>query len=233
MTGSDDKSGTVEVGKTAAERAQPMESVGDELRRHREAAGMSLRSLARTLDVSPSLISQIEHGKAMPSVATLYAIVSELGLSLDELLFHSPGGPAAMQEREGEAGDSSLLWRAPSEGPVLRAANRLSITLGTGVRWERLTASHLPGLEFLHCAYSVGGESTAADDLIVHEGLEYGIVLEGRCGATVGDDDYELVAGDSIAFDSRTPHRIWNLSDEVPMNAIWIVVGRDDDPRLR
>jgi len=232
VTGSDNKSGPVEAGKTAAARAQPIESVGDELRRHREAAGMSLRALARTLDVSPSLISQIEHGKAMPSVATLYAIVSELGLSLDELLFHSPGGPAAMQERQAEAG-GSILWRAPSEGPVLRAANRLSITLGTGVCWERLTASHLPGLELLYCAYPVGGESTAADDLIVHEGLEYGIILEGRCGATVGDDDYELVAGDSIAFDSSTPHRIWNLSDEVPMNAIWIVVGRDDDPRLR
>ena len=46
---------------------------------------MSLRELARRLDVSPSLVSQIETGKIQPSVRTLYAIVSELGLSLDEI----------------------------------------------------------------------------------------------------------------------------------------------------
>ena len=49
---------------------------------------------------------------------------------------------------------------------------------------------------------------------MTHSGSEYGIILEGRCGATVGDDYYELETGDSIAFDSRTPHRIWNLNDD-------------------
>jgi transcriptional regulator with XRE-family HTH domain len=213
--------------------------VGAGLRKHREEAGMSLRALAREVGVSPSLISQIEHGKATPSVATLYAIVSELGISLDELFFDNPRGAAAIAEpepdRHADSGNErtpSSHWKAPSEGPVLRAGNRLSLTLATGVRWERLTASHDPGVEFLYCTYPVGGESAAADNLMTHEGSEYGIVLEGRCGATVGDDYYELEAGDSIAFDSRTPHRIWNLSDDKPMMAIWTVVGRDGDPRV-
>src|SRR5882757_403798 len=72
------------------------EPVGAGLRKHREEAGMSLRALAREVGVSPSLISQIEHGKATPSVATLYAIVSELGISLDELFFDNPRGAAAI-----------------------------------------------------------------------------------------------------------------------------------------
>lgn len=200
---------------------------------------MSLRALAREVGVSPSLISQIEHGKATPSVATLYAIVSELGISLDELFFDNPRGAAAAPEPEptrhadtGNERTPSSHWRAPSEGPVLRASNRLSLTLATGVRWERLTASHDPGVEFLYCTYPVGGESASADNLMTHEGSEYGLVLEGRCGATVGEDYYELEAGDSIAFDSRTPHRIWNLDDKRPMKAIWTVVGRDGDPRV-
>jgi transcriptional regulator with XRE-family HTH domain/mannose-6-phosphate isomerase-like protein (cupin superfamily) len=215
------------------------EPVGAGLRKHREEAGMSLRALAREVGVSPSLISQIEHGKATPSVATLYAIVSELGISLDELFFDNPRGAAAIPgpgpERHADTGNErtpSSHWKAPSEGPVLRAGNRLSLTLATGVRWERLTASHDPGVEFLYCTYPVGGESATADNLMTHEGSEYGIVLEGRCGATVGEDYYELEAGDSIAFDSRTPHRIWNLSDDKPMLAIWTVVGRDGDPRV-
>jgi transcriptional regulator with XRE-family HTH domain len=199
---------------------------------------MSLRALAREVGVSPSLISQIEHGKATPSVATLYAIVSELDISLDELFFDEPRGTAAWPSRsrraraEGDESGPSSRWRAPSEGPVLRAANRLSLTLATGVRWERLTASHDPGVEFLYCTYPVGGESAPADEPVSHEGHEYGLVLGGRCGATVGDRQYELEAGDSIAFDSRTPHRIWNRGDKEPMIAVWTVFGRDGDPRL-
>jgi transcriptional regulator with XRE-family HTH domain len=213
------------------------EPVGEALRKHRQEAGMSLRALAREVGVSPSLISQIEHDKATPSVATLYGIVSELGISLDELFFDNPRGAAAPgpSPRRADSGNErtpSSHWRAPSEGPVLRAGNRLSLMLATGVRWERLTASHDPGVEFLYCTYPVGGESCPADDLMSHNGSEYGIVLEGRCGATVGEDYYELEKGDSIAFDSRTPHRIWNLGGDRPMLAIWTVVGRDGDPRV-
>jgi transcriptional regulator with XRE-family HTH domain/mannose-6-phosphate isomerase-like protein (cupin superfamily) len=226
-------------GRSNGGRESLAEPVGEGLRQHRQDAGMSLRALARKVGVSPSLISQIEHGKATPSVATLYAIVSELEISLDELFFDNPRGAAATPEPEalrhadtGNERTPSSHWRAPSEGPVLRAANRLSLTLATGVRWERLTASHDPGVEFLYCTYPVGGESAAADDLMTHEGSEYGLILEGRCGATVGADYYELEEGDSIAFDSRTPHRIWNLNDDRPMKAIWTVVGRDGDPRV-
>ncbi len=226
-------------GRADGGREQLAEPVGAGLRKHRQEAGMSLRALAREVGVSPSLISQIEHGKATPSVATLYAIVSELGVSLDELFFDSPRGAAAVAEAEperhadnGTERTPSSHWRAPSEGPVLRAGNRLSLVLATGVRWERLTASHDPGVEFLYCTYPVGGESAPADALMTHDGSEYGIILEGRCGATVGEDYYELEVGDSIAFDSRTPHRIWNLSDDRPMMAIWTVVGRDGDPRV-
>src|ERR1700744_3757465 len=116
------------------------EPVGEGLRKHRQDAGMSLRALARKVGVSPSLISQIEHGKATPSVATLYAIVSELGISLDELFFDEPRGAAAAaaaapagasapRMAPGNERPPSSHWQAPSEGPVLRADNRLSLTL--------------------------------------------------------------------------------------------------------
>jgi transcriptional regulator with XRE-family HTH domain len=235
------KSGSAGNGRAAGSRREPPAApVGERLRQHRTDAGMSLRGLACDVGVSPSLISQIEHGKATPSVATLCAIVSLLDVSLDELFFDTPrGGPAPPgprgAERHLDTGDERLPsshWQAPSEGPVLRAANRLSLTLATGVRWERLTADHDPGVEFLYCTYPVGGESCPPDRLMSHSGSEYGIVISGKCGAKVGEKDHELDAGDSIAFDSRTPHRIWNRDGEEPMVAIWTVVGRDGDPRV-
>jgi transcriptional regulator with XRE-family HTH domain/mannose-6-phosphate isomerase-like protein (cupin superfamily) len=217
--------------------------VGERLRAHRKEAGLSLRGLAREVGVSPSLISQIEHGKATPSVGTLYGIVSRLDISMDELFFDAPRGAAAVAARDGEESSPSAEdthpglssgtnhWQAPSEGPVLRADNRLSLTLASDVRWERLTASHDPGVEFLYVTYPVGGESCPEDALMQHAGSEYGLVLSGRLGATVGAGSYVLEPGDSIAFDSPTPHRFWAIGEE-PAIAVWTVVGRLDDPRV-
>ena len=59
--------------------------LGSRLREERERARISQRELARRLGVSASLISQIESGQSKPSVSTLYAIVTELDVSLDDV----------------------------------------------------------------------------------------------------------------------------------------------------
>jgi transcriptional regulator with XRE-family HTH domain len=47
---------------------------------------MSQRELARRLGLSASMISQMESGLSKPSVGTLYAIVTELDISLDRVI---------------------------------------------------------------------------------------------------------------------------------------------------
>ena len=83
------------------------QGVGAQLRVKRRENGMSLRELARRLDVSASLVSQIETGKSQPSVRTLYAIATELGLSLDEML--ERGVPR--EQREPARSAPSGRWR--------------------------------------------------------------------------------------------------------------------------
>jgi transcriptional regulator with XRE-family HTH domain len=100
-------------------------SVGAQLRVKRRESGMSLRELARRLDVSASLVSQIETGKSQPSVRTLYAIATELGLSLDEML-----------ERGGR----------PAEGAPARAA--------PGEHWHRIAFWGDERVEFAIATYA-------------------------------------------------------------------------------
>jgi transcriptional regulator with XRE-family HTH domain len=189
--------------------------MGDRLREARQARGLSLRSLAERLGVSPSLISQVETGRARPSVSTLYSIASELGISLDELLFidarPSPAGAAL----------ESLLPR----NPVQRADARSTIRLASGVVWERLTTASIPNVDFLRVTYEVGGASSPADEFQRHAGQEWGYILSGTLGVTIGFDDYILEPGDAIAFDSTTPHRLYNAGQE-PVHGIWFVLGR-------
>jgi transcriptional regulator with XRE-family HTH domain len=194
--------------------------VGERLRAHRRAKGLSLRVLADRLGVSPSLISQIERGRARPSVSTLFAIASELDASLDELLFNDER-PSAVTSAETETRPS----------PVQEAGSRHHIRLASGVVWERLTTTSQPGVEFLFVVYDVGGASSPGDTYQNHSGYEWGYVISGVLEVIIGFDRYVLQPGDAVSLDSSMPHRLANIGD-TPVHAIWFVLGRDADPRV-
>ena len=197
------------------------DGVGQRLRAERERHGLSLRELARRLAISPSALSQIETGRSRPSVGTLYAIVTELEMSLDELFgsarVSDPGAAASAARGTSESG-ANLVQRRDS---------RKGLDLESGVRWERLTPTSEPDADFLYVVYEVGGASSRPGTHMRHMGREYGLVVSGRLRVTIGFDEeqYELGPGDSIAFESSRPHRLENAGDE-PVEAIWFVVGR-------
>lgn len=195
--------------------------MGDRLRRARTARGLSLRTVARRLGVSPSLVSQVETGRAKPSVSTLYALANELGVSLDELLFvdAEPALPAAAPVVPEPTSDP-----LPRD-PVQRAGSRVRIGLGSGVQWERLTTESLRNVDFLHVTYEVGGASSPEDAFQRHQGQEWGYVLTGTLHVNIGFDEFILSPGDAITFDSAVPHRLSNRGSEA-VRAVWFVLGR-------
>lgn len=222
-------------------------SVAHAIRSRREEIGITLRALAERIGVSASLISQVENGKVTPSVGTLYAIVNELGISLDELFLNDTGRAAAPRDdpppgddAETEAEAEPTAPMAPREPParpssdeqsgfIVRRGERAEITLAEGVHWGRLTSAPNPYVDFLHVTYDVGGESCPVNALMRHAGHEYGLVLRGRLGATVGFESFELEAGDAISFPSSVPHRFWTIGDE-PSVVVWTIIGRHSDP---
>jgi transcriptional regulator with XRE-family HTH domain len=197
------------------------------LRAERERRGISLRELARRLEISPSAVSQIETGRARPSVATLWAIVTELGMSLDDLF---AGATEPAMRRAPEPAADATDHPPPQRLPVVTVHTRQTLQLATGVRWERMTAGDDPDVDFVFVVYDVGGSSSPDDSFIRHAGREYGLVLSGRLEVTVGFESTVLGPGDSISFQSTTPHRLRNAGDE-PATGVWVVVGRRGDPR--
>src|SRR3954451_2360506 len=188
--------------------------LGPRLRAIRIARGVGLRELARRLDLSPSSISQIETGKIRPSVRTLYALASEVGVTDDEI---PSDEPPAQETGAAPAVEPRLL--------VQRADDRPAIQLNSGVRWERLMFWGDEDVEFLEAVYEPGGASSPDESLVRHSGHEFGHVLSGALRVVVGFDDYVLGPGDSITFPSSTPHRLSNEGPET-VRAIWVVRGR-------
>lgn len=199
--------------------AQQIEGLGERLRLARERSGISQRELARRLELSPSLISQLEKDISKPSVGTLYAIVTELGVSVDSIL-------------RGNTRSVDTLPAPPrtkshgAEGPLVHPDQRRGVDLGSGVRWEELISKPESGIDFLHTIYEVGGTSAPDESLMRHNSREYGYVFAGRLGIQIGFDVHYLEPGDSIGFDSTKPHRFFNAGDE-SAHAIWLVLDRE------
>jgi transcriptional regulator with XRE-family HTH domain len=204
----------------------PDSYLGGRLRQERERRGLSLRKLAGELGISPSALSQIETGRSQPSVGTLYSIVSELGLSFDELFAAEAGDSGKTPSRSGaDAAGPRPDGATRQEDIVTRADERRSIELESGVTWERLNPIGERDLEFLEVTYDVGGASSRGNTFVRHAGREYGLVLSGTLKVTVGFEAHVLAPGDAICFDSAVPHRLETVGNK-PAKAIWFVIGR-------
>jgi transcriptional regulator with XRE-family HTH domain/quercetin dioxygenase-like cupin family protein len=134
--------------------------------------------------------------------------------------------PAHSEETVVTRGEVPAVARGPDaprpDGVVQRGCDRRIIDLASGVRWERLTPGADDRLEFLEVIYSPGGHSTDERRPLRHEGREYGLILSGTLRASVGFETYTLNPGDSIAFDSSTPHEYWNTTGDY-VYAVWVV----------
>ncbi|MFR0355862.1 helix-turn-helix domain-containing protein [Streptomyces sediminimaris] len=214
--------------------------VGARIRQARLARGVSLRALARDVGVSASLVSQIETGKSQPSVSTLYAITTALGISVESLF--DAGEATAVPPAAAPPGvppaavGSPATARAPvlhalaafaadpgrRIGPVVTPGEREVLELDSGVVWERL--GHVPGtdVDFLRVTYRPGGASSGSGGLMRHAGTEYGCLTSGELVLTLGFEEYPLHPGDAVCFESATPHRYRNDGEE-PAVGIWFV----------
>jgi transcriptional regulator with XRE-family HTH domain len=189
----------------------PTLDLGRRLRAERLGQGLGLREMARRLGISASALSQIETGKAQPSVSKLFDIVNLLNISVDSLLSDSP----------------HVVVSRAQEGffSLQRAGQHETLKLESGVHWTRLTAGSYPGVEYLHVTYEPGACSSREGAFMRHAGQEFGYLTAGRLRVDVGFDRYELGPGDSISFPATTPHRLRNDGD-TPAHAIWCILGR-------
>lgn len=162
--------------------------VGGTIRALRAGKDMSVRTLAARSGFSPSFLSQVEHGQASPSIASLEKIAAALDVTLSEFFAHAPN-----------------MLGAPSI-TIVRASDRLEITS----EWSRATLAALgptgPGhaLEPVLLTLEPGGRTGARP--AEHEGQEFAIVWEGVVRLTLGDTTHLLTVGDAVTLTSTTPH---------------------------
>lgn len=217
-------------------------AIGEKLRTVRQERKMSLRDLADKAEISASMLSQIETGKVFPSVRSLYGIASALSVSIDyffpeqannngasqeSIVSNAAGEMTASEMRDAKVrGSTETITEFPGvakASPIVHASSRPTIELKGGVSWSRLTALAESGAEFLEITYSPG--SMSGEHMSHHEGREFGLILDGELVVELGFESYTLRAGDSIIFESTTPHRLINKTSQ-PTRAVWVVLSK-------
>jgi transcriptional regulator with XRE-family HTH domain len=166
--------------------------LGERLRTVRQLRRRTLKEVAEAAAVSESFVSQVERGRASPSVATLQRLAAALGIEISDLF----------------AADGVQRPR------VLRRETRRSLTWGHLGRKALLTPKPFHSLEVVAAEFEPGG-STGDEPYTHGDSEELLLVVRGRVRVQLGPELHELGAGDVVHYRSSTPHRVSNPGSEL------------------
>ncbi len=175
------------------------ETVGANVRRLRRARGLSLAELGRLAGLAKGTLTQLEAGRANPTIDTLHTLSRALGSTLGDLVSEPPD-------------DAPSVVRA-GEGPLMRGWS-------TTARLIRRTHVGSAILEL----YRVELEPGSVQHSPAHATgvLEQLFVLEGDVQTGPEDAIAELEAGDFVSFAADRPHRY--ASPEAGATALLLMV---------
>lgn len=163
--------------------------VGRTIKELRSRRGLTLEELADRSGCTPGFISQVERNQAVPSVTTLYAIASVLGVKVTDF-FPDVTNPTKVVRRE-ERGTFNIE--------------------GSAVAYSLLTTKFPHGaLQAFLLTYSPSAQALPTDEYRSHPGEEFIYILEGELRIWTGDVAHDLTSGDSIYFNSNTKHCLEN-----------------------
>ncbi len=178
-------------------------AIGSRLRSLRQEREMTLQQLAEATDLSPSMLSLVERGRAAPSIQSLIVIANALNVTMSDLI---------VADKPDEA---RIVIRA-SDQPFVKTAQNV-------IRWV-LREDRSRGISLAINEYEP--ETGSSLKRGAHSGFEYGFVLEGVLTVELENVTYQLKAGDLIAFKSRRPHRFWNNGSK-RVRTLWINLRGD------
>ncbi|MFL5846897.1 MAG: helix-turn-helix domain-containing protein [Solirubrobacteraceae bacterium] len=175
----------------------PLEGeLSQRLRALREQKGMTLRAVADAAGISVSFLSQVETGKASPSIATLI----RMARSLDE--------------------NVAALFEPRSSSHLIRAGDRPRLVHPQRKWTEQLLSPR----DFRHLQVIISTVSPGAssgEEAFGYEAAETcALVQSGKVSFWLESERFDLEVGDCLAFDSRQPHRVENVG-KVPAEILW------------
>ncbi len=160
--------------------------IGKRMKELRVFYGLTQQELADRAELTKGFISQLERNQNTPSVSTLLDIIQCLGTTPAE--FFAESGPEQIVfknddyfEKRNEETNAVIEWVIPN--------------------------AQKNSMEPIRLTLKPGGVS---EELLPHEGEEFGYVIKGTVRLVFGTQKYTLHGGESFAFPSTKRHWLEN-----------------------
>ena len=163
--------------------------IGDVIRRIRKEAGMTIDDMAALTGLSRAYISQVETGKATPSLQTIRRVCRALDVS-PALLFEDPDAGCVFLRSDRQ---KMLHFETVIDGEAFQKV--ITVLSEQNKKMEMVLIELSPG--------NIAGDHA-------HAGEEIFFVLEGEMTLTHGNQTYLMHAGDSVHIDSQQMHKLYN-----------------------
>jgi transcriptional regulator with XRE-family HTH domain len=171
-------------------------NLGRKIRYYRLKQDITLKDLAIKIGVTPSLLSQIEHGKASPSLGTLRSIAEVFNIPIG-IMFEMNSRPSP-----------SPLVKKNTFKKIMTEGNIIHSLLSPGFDDFEMFINEFPP------------QSSTGETPYSHDGIECGYLLKGSLLVEVDGIEHRMEEGDSIIFESYRPHRVINRGT-IPAVAVW------------
>lgn len=160
---------------------------GAKVRRLRESHNRTIEALSEAIGQSPEFIEKVEKGEITPPVAFLLRFAKALKID-----------PETFLRRE----EKALIRSLRDQAFMKRTQDYAYQTLSPGVESHHLRAFMV----------TIEAKKTHKPVAYKHEGEEFIFVMEGELKFTLRNKSHRLRAGESIHFNSDTPHKLKSIS---------------------
>lgn len=176
-------------------------NLGEKIKKIRNEKGFSLRDLAGKVDLSASFLSQIEQGKASPSIENLKKIANCLDVRVSYLI------------EDEEVKKDTVLIRRHERDSIESIDSNTKISLLTSTDIDK---------QMEPIFYEIGPRGESGRDSFSHPGEEFVFVLQGQLEIDINEKNYILDEGDSLYFKSTQKHKFVNPTDRMT-RVLWVV----------
>ena len=173
-------------------------NIGEKLRRLRLQRNLTQEEMANRCELSKGFISQVERDQASPSIATLTDMLEALGSNLKDFF--------------SESGDEKPVF---SQDDMFVKSDEEQ--LKGSITWLVPTAQK-NAMEPILVELGAEGET---DEILPHEGEEFGYVLSGTVTLLIGSKQYRVRTGESFCLHPSASHRVLNQGKR-PAKFLWV-----------
>jgi len=179
-----------------------MDQMGKRIKEKREFLGLQMKELSIKIGVTSSLISQIEKGKAFPSIVTLKKVAEALSTTVGELI----------GENENKV-----------QHPLLKPSERRFAKENSNGTSLHLLSYHVPSKQIEPYIIQFKKNSDSREIMTSNfPGQEFCFVLKGSFEAVVDGHTYDLNEGDSFYFNSKRSHKFKNTGRK-DAELLWVI----------